>query len=151
MTDPQWQELGKSLGVIASFLGVVALVVKYLVSDWFAKTKELQELKLSQSARLIERLETQVKELEQKLNDHALRLERHEGKLAAADVKFDNLIKQMDDYSKATKVSVERLADLSHRRFLQVEQAVNQAQGSKKVAIGKDSYIIKGGNGDEGE
>ena len=140
-----WQEIGKSLGIIAGFLIVLGGMIKYLISDWFDKNKELQNLKQSNTDKLISKLETKVEELEKKLQTHSETLVAHTQQLKQTERAMNQILERVEQYASNTRETVNKLADLSHRRFNRIEESVPLKPKTKSVTekFGKDSIIVK--------
>ena len=69
--------IGIIVGIITGCFAVAAPIVKWLLNDWFNKTKEIEKLKAQQTANLLDRFKRDIDALgvklrafEQRLNDY---------------------------------------------------------------------------------
>ena len=146
-----WQEVGKNLGIIAGALVIFGGLAKYLVSDWFEKNKELANLKYNNSEKMISKLESKVEELEKGLQAHAQKLVEHSSQLKHTEHAIAEVLKQVQEYAKDTRATVNKLAELSHKRFNKLEESAAKPTKSVVEKFGKDSFIVRSAPKDEDE
>ena len=125
-------DIAKILGVFAGVMIIVVPAIKWLVSDWYKKSKEIQTLRKKS-------LDNTLKELTRITTSHTAEIRSHELKLQENTNKLKQTQQQLKIYTE--KVSLA----LNHNEAtkLDVKEYVNTTIRSEVIALTKQLMLIR--------
>lgn len=103
-----WAEI---IGVLVSFIGLMVYGVKLLLSDWFKKSNELEDLKKKNSDKIQTRLEEDLKTLRQIVDVMKDTIKTVNMKLDRSDIRATELSKKLDETIKMIDLFEQRYSE----------------------------------------
>lgn len=132
-----WGQIGTWLGISGGTMAVVGPIIKWLITDWYQKQKELHDIKYRQNKQaimdlkgVVDDLKTTVRVLERELLEYKIKLEK-----SAND--YGNISRKMDEY-----LDEHREEARSHRKA--TEKEIQDVRGSI-ISLGKELILVKNG------
>jgi chromosome segregation ATPase len=130
-----WGQIGTWLGISGGTMAVLGPLVKWLLTDWYNKQKELQDIKYKQNKKaiadlkdVVDDMKTTVRVLERELLEYKIKLEK-----SAND--YGNISRKIDEYLDEHRDEIRE-----HRKA--TEKDISDLRGSI-VKLGNELLIIK--------
>lgn len=144
--DKDLIDLIKAAISIPGVITVVFIGGKWLLSDYFKKRTELEELKKALKDRerddlqkQIDKFQEKVETLEAVVSNHRAALASHSNELKRSELHSQEITKALDSYAAKTSNTVNEFARLTHERLKIVEKAIK----TETVDLGHGKVLIK--------
>lgn len=138
------EQIATFIGAALGLLGIIAGAGKWLISSWYEKTQQLEELKHGKLQSHVERVEKSAEDIDRRVSFLSVKIDDLDKRMVLHDARIVSMTHEMERFRESTAPLVAAL----QRRASKPLEPVKDLGGGKQVY--KTGTGRKPGEGEEG-